>query len=180
MDTSELAAMSAWHVLQGFLGALPQLDARIGQSKTFNLWTESYGGHYGPAMYKYFEEQNKMIANGSAKGVQLIFNTLGIGNGMIDMKIQTPFYPIFAVNNTYGIKTTNDPVVKEMIRNVYKPEGCISAMNTCASANISTKDGQRACSATLPACQGEVETIWEMNSDRGGESKTREKYSIPH
>lgn len=32
-----------------FLGALPQLDGTV-KSKEFNLWTESYGGHYGPAV----------------------------------------------------------------------------------------------------------------------------------
>lgn len=65
LDTTELAAVAAWHVLQGFLGGLPQLDPTI-TSKEFNLWTErldihccsnprrhadhtdSYGGHYGP------------------------------------------------------------------------------------------------------------------------------------
>lgn len=47
LDTTDLSAVAAWHVLQGFLGGLPQLDAQIA-SKDFNLWTESYGGHYGP------------------------------------------------------------------------------------------------------------------------------------
>lgn len=49
LDTTDLAAAAAWHVLQGFLGGLPQLDANI-TSKEFNLWTESYGGHYGPGV----------------------------------------------------------------------------------------------------------------------------------
>jgi len=51
IDTTDLAAMAAWHVLQGFLSGLPQLDAKvdIGEGcsfKEFNLWTESYGGEY--------------------------------------------------------------------------------------------------------------------------------------
>ena len=45
IDTTDLAAIAAWHVLQGFLGALAQLDAEIGSNKEFNLWTESYGGY---------------------------------------------------------------------------------------------------------------------------------------
>ena len=49
LDTTDLSAAAAWHVLQGFLGGLPQLHANI-TSKEFNLWTESYGGHYGPGM----------------------------------------------------------------------------------------------------------------------------------
>jgi carboxypeptidase D len=89
LDTTDLAAVAAWHVLQGFLGGLPQLDSKI-TSKDFNLWTESYGGHYGPAFYNYFYDQNQMIANGTTQGIQLNFNTLGIGNGIIDEYIQAP------------------------------------------------------------------------------------------
>ncbi len=39
LDTTELSAVAAWHVLQGFLGGLLQLDSEI-KSKEFNLWTE--------------------------------------------------------------------------------------------------------------------------------------------
>lgn len=43
IDTTVLAAKATWEVLQGFLGGLPKLDSKI-KSKSFNLWTESYGG----------------------------------------------------------------------------------------------------------------------------------------
>lgn len=46
LGTTELAAAATWHALQGLLGDLPQLDNKV-ENKTFNLWTESYGGHYG-------------------------------------------------------------------------------------------------------------------------------------
>lgn len=42
ISTTELAAIAAWEVLQGFYSALPQLDADI-KSRDFHLWTESYG-----------------------------------------------------------------------------------------------------------------------------------------
>jgi hypothetical protein len=44
VDTTQLAAVAAWHTIQGFLTNLPRLDSKI-KSKNFNLWTESYGGH---------------------------------------------------------------------------------------------------------------------------------------
>ncbi|KAK3111383.1 hypothetical protein LTR53_013436 [Teratosphaeriaceae sp. CCFEE 6253] len=47
IDTTDLAAQAAWHVLQGFLSALPSLDAQVGCGKEFNLWTESYGRERG-------------------------------------------------------------------------------------------------------------------------------------
>ena len=46
LDTTELSAVAAYHILQGFYSALPQLDSGV-NSTVFNLWTESYGGHYG-------------------------------------------------------------------------------------------------------------------------------------
>lgn len=45
-DTTEIAAVAAWHVIQGFYSGLPKLDSAV-KSTEFNLWTESYGGHYG-------------------------------------------------------------------------------------------------------------------------------------
>jgi hypothetical protein len=46
--------------------------------------TFSYGGHYGPAFYNYFYQQNEAIKNGSVQGVELQMDTLGIINGIID------------------------------------------------------------------------------------------------
>lgn len=47
-------------------------------------------------------------------GTQLNFDTLGIINGIIDEYIQAPYYPEFAVHNTYGIKAVNDTVYNYM------------------------------------------------------------------
>jgi hypothetical protein len=51
----------------------------------------SYGGHYGPAFYNYFYDQNKLISNGTIDGIELNFNSLGIINGIIDEYIQAPY-----------------------------------------------------------------------------------------
>lgn len=77
------------------------------KSRSFNLWTESYGGHYGPAFFDYFYEQNEKIAKGETKGVQLNFDSLGVINGIIDEAIQAPYYPEFARYNTYGIEAVS-------------------------------------------------------------------------
>lgn len=44
IDTTDLAAMAAWHVLQGFLSGLKKLNGDVAGVKDFNLFTESYGG----------------------------------------------------------------------------------------------------------------------------------------
>lgn len=49
-------------------------------------------------------KENDKIANGTTKGIQLEFNTLGIINGIIDESIQAPYYPEFARHNSYGIE----------------------------------------------------------------------------
>ena len=44
--------------------------------------------HYGPAFYTKFYRQNELIRNGTIPGVALNFNSLSIGNGIIDEHIQ--------------------------------------------------------------------------------------------
>ncbi|KAI9893604.1 MAG: hypothetical protein M1814_006400 [Vezdaea aestivalis] len=55
IDSTELAAVAAWHVLQGLLSGLGQLDPNE-TAKEFNLRTDSYGGHYGLTFFKFFSE----------------------------------------------------------------------------------------------------------------------------
>ena len=88
-DTTYLAAIGAWEVLQAFYWNLPKLDMEV-KNRTFNLWTESYGGHYGPTFYRYFSEQNDAILNGTCSGVQLQMDTLGIINGACEAVLQSP------------------------------------------------------------------------------------------
>lgn len=80
------------------MNTIPKFDTQIGTPKDFNLFTESYGGHYGPAFFNYFYDQNLRIQNGSMQGYPLNFNSLGIINGIIDESIQAGYYPEFAVN----------------------------------------------------------------------------------
>ena len=166
ISTTDMAAMATWHVLQGFLSALPQLDGKV-TNKTFNLWTESYGGHYGPSFYNYFDEQNALIANGSASGTPLIFDTLGIGNGIISESIQAPYYPEFAVNNTYGIKAVNDTVYEYMKFACYMIGGCLDLCSQCEQVNRSTNVGQQVCFQATDQCRTNVESPYYMYSGRG-------------
>ncbi|KAG8626874.1 hypothetical protein KVT40_005819 [Elsinoe batatas] len=169
VDTTDLAAIAAWHVLQGFYSGLPQLDPEI-QSKEFNLWTESYGGHYGPAFFNYFNEQNKAINNGSIQGIPLNFNALGIINGIIDEYTQAPYYPEFAVNNTYGIKAINDTVYNYMKFAAYMPHGCLEQVEYCRQARATppldhTTDA--ICSQAQSMCRDNVEGPYYSFGGRG-------------
>ncbi|KAK2759322.1 hypothetical protein FQN54_002800 [Arachnomyces sp. PD_36] len=130
LDTTDLAAVAAWHTLQGFYSALPQLDSEV-KSRSFNLWTESYGGHYGPAFFRYFHEQNELISKGEVEGTELDFNTLGIINGIIDEKIQAASYPEFSMHNTYGVELVNKTVYDYMKTSESDFTLCSQAGNMC-------------------------------------------------
>jgi len=93
------AAHALWHFAQTWFSEFPAYkpnDDRV------SLWTESYGGHYGPGFFKFFQEQNEKINNGTIKeeGTQYIhLDTLGIVNGLLDDILQLPAYAQMAYNN---------------------------------------------------------------------------------
>ncbi|KAF2117169.1 Alpha/Beta hydrolase protein [Lophiotrema nucula] len=166
VNTTDAAAVGAWHILQAFLELSPQLDPDI-QNFTFNLWTESYGGHYGPGFYNYFYQQNEAIKNGSVAGVELQMDTLGVINGIVDESIQAPYYPEFAVNNTYGIKSINDTIYTFMKQAYYMPEGCHDQIEYCRQSDRTTESGQLTCSQATNLCRSLVEEPYYAFGGRG-------------
>ncbi|KAK4988540.1 hypothetical protein LTR50_003835 [Elasticomyces elasticus] len=189
-DTTYLAAVGAWEILQAFLAKLPTLDATV-SNRTFHLWTESYDGHYGPVFYQYFDEQVAKIANGSINGSALTMGTLGIGNGIIDEFIQTPYYPEFAMHNTYGIKAYNDTMYNFSKMAYSVPGGCAGKtylhyrykmpadssvpewLKNCALLKSSTPLGRTYCSSATNLCRSMVERIYYLYSGRS-------QYDIRH
>ncbi|KAK3721910.1 hypothetical protein LTR37_002726 [Vermiconidia calcicola] len=141
IDTTDLAAIAAWHILQGFLSGMSKLDGDLKGVKEFHLWTESYGGHYGPAFYNYFYHQNELINNGTMEGYSLNFGTLGLINAIIDESVQAEYYPEFAVNNTYGIKAYNDTVYNYARFANFMPNGCLDQIQVCKLAAAGVEGG---------------------------------------
>lgn len=167
IDTTDLAAIAAWEVIQGFYQLLPQLDSNV-SSKVFNLATESYGGHYGPAFFNYFQQQNEAISNGTSDGVALEFNSLTIINGIIDEYIQVPYYPEFATNNTYGIVAYNQSIYDYTQIALNAPVfGCLTQIETCYYANQSTLVGDAVCSEAADMCRDNVESVYYAFGERG-------------
>ncbi|EXJ80740.1 carboxypeptidase D [Capronia epimyces CBS 606.96] len=166
LDTTDLAAIAAWEVLQAFYSVLPQLDSKV-QSTKFNLWTESYGGHYGPAFFNYFYQQNQAIENGTQTGKYFEFVNLGIINGIIDEYVQAPYYPLFANNNTYGIKAVNDTVYDYMTFATYMHNGCLEQIELCVESDTTTLSGQAVCTEAEDMCRDNVESPYYYYSGRG-------------
>ena len=90
------AAPYVWTFLQAFYTNFPQYESR-----QFGLWTESYGGRYGPDFAAYFQSQNAAIDAGTVKGEKIDLVALGINNGWFDPIIQYEAYVQFSYNNTY-------------------------------------------------------------------------------
>jgi carboxypeptidase C (cathepsin A) len=128
------AASALWYFAQEFFQEFPDYkpnDNRI------SIWTESYGGKYGPATAAYFEQQNQKIRNGgidnAANQYIIHLDTLGIFNGCVDDLTMSQSWPIMAYNNTYGIKVIDEAQYNESMAAYLRPGGCESAILQCQS-----------------------------------------------
>ncbi|KAF4970216.1 hypothetical protein FSARC_2702 [Fusarium sarcochroum] len=90
------AAPSVWTFMQAFLDNFPAYESR-----EFGLFTESYGGHYGPEFTDYFLQQNDKIREGLLSGHQINLVALGINNPWIDPAAQFKAYATYAYENPY-------------------------------------------------------------------------------
>jgi carboxypeptidase C (cathepsin A) len=127
------------------------------KDNTFSIWTESYGGHYGPSFADYFERQNKKILDGSidSSALPLKLDTVGIVNGCIDILTQIDQYPHFAYNNTYGIQAINETEFQSALNAFPK---CRELVDTCKA--VAAKDDPNTVgnnAAVNTACAGAFE-----------------------
>ncbi|EEA24475.1 hypothetical protein TMatcc_007577 [Talaromyces marneffei ATCC 18224] len=128
-NTTENAARSLWEFVQVWFTEFPEYkpgDDRV------SLWTESYGGRYGPSFTAFFQQQNQKIADGSLQGHHTIhMDTLGIINGCVDLLTQDLSYADFAYNNTYGIETINQTIYEQAVDAWKKEGGCRDQILEC-------------------------------------------------
>lgn len=172
-NTTEIAAHTIWHMLQGFLSAFPQYNPALALSSTqsspvgINLFTESYGGKYGPLFAAHFESQNVLRRAGKLprnKTLEIRLASLGIMQGCVDDLVQGKYYPIFANNNTYGIKALSLVDQQNAASSNLGADGCQQRIQSCRntvsaldsrnegdvdSVNQICKDAQTACSQNV-------------------------------
>jgi len=117
--------------------------------------------------YNYFYKQNLAIKNGSVPGVPLKMDTLGIINGIIDEEIQAPYYPEFAVNNTYGIKAVNDTIYSFMKLAYEVPDGCRDQIEYCKQLPRNTDRAYFYCAQATNICRSMVEEPYYTYGGRG-------------
>ncbi|KAJ9301166.1 hypothetical protein DTO271G3_1301 [Paecilomyces variotii] len=93
--STKTAAPYVWKLLQAFYAQFPEYESR-----DFAIFTESYGGHYGPEFAHYIRQQNDAIKTGMVDGENINMIALGINNGWFDSAIQEKAYIDYAYNNT--------------------------------------------------------------------------------
>ena len=109
------AAHALWHFAQVWFEEFTPYKPN---NEKISIWTESYGGKYGPAFTKFFTSQNEKIANGTISGPgthYLHLDTLGLINACIDSLDSGRAYPDMAFNNTYGIQAINESIYEQAV-----------------------------------------------------------------
>nr|POF03779.1 carboxypeptidase s1 like b [Quercus suber] len=130
-NSTHHAAVAIWHFAQTWFEEFPEYKPADEQ---ISLFTESYGGKYGPTFVRYFLQQNEKIDNGtlSGDGVHYLrLNTVGIINGCIDIEVQLRAYVDMAVNNTYGIEAMSDIDHANALHHMDKDGGIIAQLQEC-------------------------------------------------
>ncbi|KAK5657932.1 hypothetical protein OQA88_2482 [Cercophora sp. LCS_1] len=151
-NTTAFAAHALWHFVQTWFFEFPHYkpsDNRI------SLWSESYGGHYSPGFFGFFQTQNEKITNGTSteKGAhKLHLDTLGIVNGLIDVLVQGEYDIHFGYNNTYGIQLFNESYYHSLLDEWTRPGGCRSLIENCRSALRSPTPNTTSCALLEPQC----------------------------
>ncbi|KAB2581155.1 Carboxypeptidase S1 [Lasiodiplodia hormozganensis] len=125
VDSTETAAPYVWKLIQAFYDAFPQYESR-----DFGIFTESYGGHYGPEFAHYIQDQNKGIASGSVDGQKINLIALGVNNGWIDAELQEKAYIDYSLNNTYKKIISQSEATSYY--NAYT-KTCLPAIQSCES-----------------------------------------------
>lgn len=126
VNSTVAAAPYVWKLMQAFLDRFPKY-----RSREFGLFSQSYGGHYGPEFASYFLEQNDAIDAGTVEGHKLDMVALGINNGWIDPKTQYRSYATYAHRNRYK-QILSDELVGRFL-DAYD-DYCVPAYENCTDA----------------------------------------------
>ncbi|KAM4065910.1 serine carboxypeptidase [Hirsutella rhossiliensis] len=153
-NTTENAARLYWNFLQvwthDFLAHRPN-DGSI------SMFTESYGGRYGPSFSAYILEQNARVRKGTLRGAKTLnLTNLGIVNGCIDLLVQEQSYPEYAYDrNPKGGCT--DKIVD-----------CLHLASTSdADMYGNVPKVNKACKDASDYCQNEVESGYVFRKKYG-------------
>jgi carboxypeptidase C (cathepsin A) len=98
-NSTAQAAHALWHFAQTWFAEFPHYKP---EDDRISMWAESYGGHYGPGFFRFFQQQNEKIRDGTIEDEnahELHLDTLGIVNGYVDAVVQGESWISFPYNN---------------------------------------------------------------------------------
>ncbi|KAF2170191.1 hypothetical protein M409DRAFT_19794 [Zasmidium cellare ATCC 36951] len=130
-NSTHHAAVALWHFAQTFFEEFPGYKPHDEQ---ISLFTESYGGHYGPGFVDYLLHKNELIRNGTSSepgAHYLHLKSLGIINGCIDAPDMIESEITFPFNNTYGLQLISDENYEHSIKEFHRKGGVLDAINEC-------------------------------------------------
>ncbi|KAI6402293.1 hypothetical protein MCOR23_003974 [Pyricularia oryzae] len=126
-----------------------------------NIWAQSYGGHYAPAL------ASALMARRRERPELMSVASVGIINGFVDMLLQAPSLTTFPVNNTFGIKAYSEEVAAQA--RAILPT-CISQGGDCQALQRSKARSrgeiESACAAAFATCWG-MAALYDSRADRG-------------
>ncbi|KAK0627042.1 Alpha/Beta hydrolase protein [Immersiella caudata] len=128
--------------------------------ESINIWSQSYGGHFAPAIAVLLKNHMRI-------------NSVGVINGIFDILVQAPSYPTFAVNNTY-IKTVPDEAAAAALQAMTMPGGCADQAAACRQLQQAYDPQNTGANSTVNAdcfgafqfCWGNVYYVYEAVSGR--------------
>ncbi|CRG90755.1 hypothetical protein PISL3812_07800 [Talaromyces islandicus] len=163
VTSTKTAAPYVWKLLQAFYAQFPQYENR-----DFGIFTESYGGHYGPEFAYYIQQQNEGIKNGSVDGENINLVALGINNGWFDSELQEGAYIDYAYKNSY--KQIIDSSQRSSLEDTLKND-CLPALKQCASSGSDSdcEDASNTCgeieNSIIQAADFDVYDVREPSDD---------------
>jgi carboxypeptidase D len=144
VSSTVTAAPYVWTLLQAIYTQFPQY-----QNRDFGIFTESYGGHYGPEFAYYFEQQNAAIDSGKITGHKINLIALGVNNGWYDPAISYKAYVDYSYSNSYNQLIGQSDYQSYM--DTYNQQ-CVPALQACDSSGSNSD-----CSNAQNVCYGDIE-----------------------
>lgn len=129
-------------------------------SGDFGIFTESYGGHYGPEFAKYFESQNTKVAAGTVTGENIELIALGINNGWYDPVIQYKAYVDFSYNNTYTSLITK---AKHTTYTTTYENDCLPYLQECTSTTGDDSECEDADTECYNSIEGPLSELGDFD-----------------
>ncbi|KAF2398799.1 putative carboxypeptidase S1 [Trichodelitschia bisporula] len=145
VDSTKTASPYVWALIQAFYANFKEY-----KSREFGIWTESYGGHYGPEFARYIMAQNSAIEAGKVKGEKINLVALGVNNGWIHPSDNYQALIDYAATNNHKklISAQQQQTYTKTMQS-----RCLPALQKCWQT-----DSNRDCQNAVMTCKSAVES----------------------